>query len=401
MLAKKVIVLGVTGGIAAYKSAELARLFVKNGAIVQVVMTASAQKIISPLTMRTLTGRPAYTSFEDKQEAAALHIELAREAQMVVVAPATANILGKLASGIADDLLSTMLLAVDMRSCPVILAPSMNTVMLNNPAVKDNISTLRQRGYLIAEPGAGFLACGEAGKGRMVEPAQLLQFVKDKFLKGYDYQGLTIIVSAGPTKESLDPVRFFSNHSSGRMGYALARAASERGAHVILVSGPTALAAPPGVDFIPIVSAREMHAAIMEKLPLADIVIKAAAVADYRPVKICEQKIKKDGKHMVISLERNPDILKEIGTKKGNIFLVGFAAETENILENAAKKLDEKNADIIVVNNLNMEGSGFAVETNEVYLLYRDGSTEKLPLMTKDELSHRILDRIKTHRVPR
>jgi phosphopantothenoylcysteine decarboxylase/phosphopantothenate--cysteine ligase len=398
MLKDKIVFLGVTGGIAAYKSAELARLLIKSGAVVQAVMTPNAEKFITPLTLRTITGRPVYLSmFEERYESATVHIDLAREPDLVVVAPATANILGKLASGIADDLLSTALLAVDIKECPVFLAPSMNTVMFNNPAVRDNIRTLRQRGYLIAEPGEGFLACGEVGKGRMLEPAQLLELIERQLSTDADFQGLTVIVSAGPTREPFDPVRFLSNYSTGRMGYALAAAAKERGARVLLVSGPTALAPPPGVEFFPVGSAREMYAAIMEKLPLADIVIKAAAVADYRPKEVREQKIKKGAasEELVLTLERNPDILKEIGLQKGKRLLVGFAAETENLLENAARKLREKNVDIIVANDLSQEGAGFATETNQVHLLYRDGSSERLPLMTKDALSHSILDSIK------
>jgi phosphopantothenoylcysteine decarboxylase/phosphopantothenate--cysteine ligase len=398
MSKNKIVFLGVSGGIAAYKSAELARLLVKNNFIVQAVMTANAEKFLPSLTMRALTGRPVYSSmFDTHYQSATVHIDLAREPDIVVVAPATANILGKLSSGIADDLLSTALLAVNIENCPVILAPSMNTAMYNNPAVKNNIQTLRQRGYVIAEPDEGYLACGEVGKGRMLEPVQLLELVKRTLFSRADFQGLTVLVSAGPTREPLDPVRFFSNHSSGRMGYALARAARERGARVLLVSGPTALDRPPGVDFFPVVSAREMYAVIMEKLPLADIVIKAAAVADYRPGQFQKQKIKKDSVSggMAITLERNPDILKEIGAQKGNKFLVGFAAETENLLQNAARKLQEKNVDIIVANDLSLEDSGFNTETNRAHLLYRDGTTEQLLLMSKYDLSHQILDRIK------
>lgn len=398
MLKNKLILLGITGGIAAYKSAELARFLIKEGASVQVVMTENAKAFITPLTMKTLTGRPVYSSLYNTDDpghfSATVHIDLAREPQMVVVAPATANILGKMAAGIADDLLSTVLMAVNTAERPVILAPSMNTSMLHNPAVRENIAVLRGRGYIMADPLDGFLACGEVGEGRMIEPAELVEIIKKKFQKAGDFSELTVLVTAGPTREALDPVRFLSNHSSGRMGYALARAAQERGAHVILISGPTALETPPGVDFYPVVSAQEMYEAVMDKLPVADIVIKSAAVADYRPEDASAQKIKKGGE-MTLKLARNPDILKEIGKKKGNIFVVGFAAETENILDNGKKKMADKNLDMIVANDLTREGAGFGAETNIVHLLYRDGREEKVPLMSKYELSHLILDRIK------
>lgn len=397
----KLILLGITGGIAAYKSAELARLLIKEGAVVQVVMTKNAEAFITPLTMKTLTGRPVYSALYNPDApghySATVHIDLAREPQMVVVAPATANILGKMAAGIADDLLSTVLMAVNTAECPVILAPSMNTSMLHNPAVRDNIAVLRRRGYHMAEPLDGFLACGEAGEGRMIEPSGLLEIIKRRFQQAADFNGLTVLVTAGPTREALDPVRFLSNHSSGRMGYALAQAAVVRGAHAILISGPTALETPPGVDFYPVASAQEMYEAVMDKLPAADIVIKTAAVADYRPESISAQKIKKGGE-MTLKLVRNPDILKEIGKKKGDAFVVGFAAETENILANGKKKITAKNLDMIVANDLTREGAGFNTETNIVHLLYRDGREEKVPLMSKYDLAHLILDRIQEHK---
>ncbi len=394
MLKDKKILLGITGGIAAYKSAELARLLIKEGAAVQVVMTAAAENFITPLTMRTLTGRPVYSSlFDPSNRTATLHIDLAREPDMVVVAPATANILGKIASGIADDLLSTVLLAVDLKARSVILAPAMNTVMFHHPAVKDNIKLLRRRGYCFADPLSGTLACGDVGEGRMIEPVQLLQLIRERLSVRADYKGLTVLVTAGPTRESLDPVRFLSNHSSGRMGYALAQAAGERGARVLLVSGPTALEPPSGVDYYPVESAREMYAAVMDNLHLADIIIKTAAVADYRPEKNYAQKIKKTGE-MTIRLVRNPDILKELGSRERTFYLVGFAAETENLLQNARRKLREKNLDLIVANDLTQKGAGFAGETNQVSLIFGDGNIEEVPLMSKYELAHLILDRI-------
>jgi len=398
LLQDKTILLGISGGIAAYKSAELARLLVREGCSVQVIMTRSAKKFISPLTMHALTGRPVYSSlFDSGYRTATAHIQTAREPDLVIVAPATANILGKLTAGIADDFLSTVLLAVDLEKCPVILAPSMNTTMLKNAAVKGNIFLLEKRGYVIADPNDGDLACGETGKGRMVEPLELLELIKKKLFTEKDYQGVNVLISAGPTREALDPVRFLSNYSSGKMGYALARAARERGANVVLVSGPTALEPPAGIDFHSVVSAREMYAVIMDKLEKADIVVKAAAVADYRPIESFSQKIKKAGE-MQVNLVRNPDILKEIGNKKTKQFLVGFAAETEKLLEHARKKMEEKNLDMIVANDLGQKGAGFQVDTNIVRLLYRGDFVEDIPLMTKYHLSHLILDRIKERR---
>lgn len=398
MLQDKKILLGVSGGIAAYKSAELARLLVREGCTVQVIMTASAKEFISPLTMYGLTGQPVLSSlFDESYRTATVHIQTAREADLVIVAPATANILGKLTAGIADDLLSTVLLAVDLGKCPVILAPSMNTTMLENPAVRGNIRILKDRGYFIADPDKGDLACGETGKGRMVEPFELLELIKEKLSYRDDYKDVTVLVSAGPTREELDPVRFISNHSSGKMGYALASAARERSANVILVSGPTSLEPPRGIDFCPVVSAREMYKVIMDRLDEADIVIKTAAVADYRPAKCFRQKIKKAGE-IQVKFIRNPDILKEIGEKKTKQFLVGFAAETEKVLENARKKMDDKKLDMIVANDLGKKGAGFQVDTNIVRLIFKGGAVEDVPLMTKRHLSHLILDRIKEHR---
>jgi len=390
----KTVLLGITGGVAAYKAAELARLFVKAGYDVQTVMTESAGEFITPLTMRAVTGRPVYNSLYDPAyKTATGHIDLAREPDLAVVAPATANILGKLASGIADDLLSTVLLAIDLSRCPVILAPSMNTTMLENPAVQDNLKRLADRGYFIVEPGEGDLACLEVGKGRMVEPRHLLEKAREIISSKKNLSGYTLLVTAGPTRESLDPVRFFSNHSSGKMGYALARATQERGGRVILISGPTNLDPPAGVDFIPVTSAQEMFQAVMDNLPEANIVIKAAAVADYRPENIQDQKMKK-GDELLLRLVRNPDILKEIGMRKGSCFLVGFAAETQQLIDNARQKIESKNLDMIVANDLGQEGAGFQAETNLVTLLDKDGGQEQVPLMSKYRLAHYILDHI-------
>ncbi len=391
---RKRILLGICGGVAAYKAAELARLLVRAGFDVHAVLTSSAAEFITPLTMRAVTGNPVYASlFDPVHKSATAHIDLARDPDIAVIAPATANCLGKLAAGLADDLLSTVLLAIDLAQCPVILAPAMNTTMLCNPAVQDNIRRLEQRGYAILEPREGDLACQEVGKGRMVEPQEILDRVRQALQAGRELEGRVVLVTAGPTREALDPVRFFSNHSSGKMGFALARAARERGARVILVSGPSELAPPSGVEFCPVSSALEMNSVCMEKYAEAEIIIKAAAVADYRPELVQEQKIKKGGE-LLIKLVRNPDILQNMGRQKGERFLVGFAAETEQLLQNAARKLQEKNLDLVVANDLGQEGSGFAGETNRAVLLYRDGRKEQLPLMSKYELAHRILERI-------
>jgi len=398
MLEGKKILLGVTGGIAAYKSAELARLLVKKGGAVQVIMTRSACEFITPLTLRTITGLPVRCElFEEARASSAIHIELARTPDVVLIAPATANILAKMAVGMADDLLSTVLLAVDMERIPVILAPAMNVSMLQNPAVRDNLEILGRRGFTVAEPGEGGLACGEVGQGRMVEPGELVRLVEEKLAGRNDFAGQTVLVTAGPTREPLDPVRFISNHSTGTMGYALARAARERGARVVLISGPTFLDPPGGVDFVSVSTARQMYDAVMARVDEADIVIKAAAVSDYRPEKDLEHKLKKGG-DLELKMVRNPDILKEIGAMKGKRFLVGFAAETEELLANASKKMAEKNLDLIVANDLSREGAGFGLETNIAQLLYKSGEMEEISLMSKYRMAHCLLDRIKACR---
>ena len=392
------IVFGITGSIAAYKSAELIRLLVKQGAAVQVVMTAAAEQFVAPLTFSTLTGRPVYRSlFAGPAQSSTVHIDLARDPALIIVAPATANLIGKVATGIADDLLSTVLMAVRLGECPVILAPAMNTAMFHSPAVRDNLALLHKRGFIIADPLSGELACGEVGEGRMAEPEQLLALIKSTLALSEDYAGETVLITAGPTRESLDPVRFFSNHSSGRMGYALARAARNRGAKVMLVSGPTFLNPPAGIEFFPVTTAREMYATVLELFPAADVVIKTAAVADYRPAVMAEQKIKKE-EELQLRLVRNPDILEELGARKKKQFLVGFAAETADLLNYALAKMEQKNLDIIVANDVTQPGAGFDTETNIVQLLYREGGVEALPIMSKDELSHQILDRIKEAR---
>ena len=392
MLKGKTILLGVTGGIAAYKAVELLRLFVKAGAEVFVVMTASAREFVTPLTFQTLSGNPVHTElFNLYQEREIGHISLADRADLVVVAPATANLIGKVANGLADDLLSTALMAT---KAPVLFVPAMNVNMYENPVYQMNQKKLEGIGYHFLEPATGFLACGWEGKGKMPEPARIFEETL-ALLTPQDLAGETVLVTAGPTREELDPVRYLSNYSSGKMGYAIARAARRRGARVILVSGPTVLAAPVGIELMSVVSARQMREAVLERLEEATVVIKAAAVADYRPAMRAEQKIKKglEGS-LILPLEKNPDILAELGKLKGNRLLVGFAAETADLLENARKKLTEKNLDLIVANDVSRSDAGFDVDTNAVRLLYRDGSGEELPLLGKDEVADHLLDRI-------
>ena len=393
MLQGKEIVLGVCGGIAAYKAAELVRLYVKAGAKVSVIMTEAAQQFITPLTFQTLSGRPVHSElFSLLQEQDIGHISLADRADLLVIAPATANLIGKISAGIADDLLTTTVMAC---KAPVLLVPAMNSNMWQNPVCRSNVEELQQCGYHMLEPVTGMLACGWEGQGKMPEP-QAIRDETQRLLAPQDLTGETLLVTAGPTREELDPMRFLSNHSSGKMGYAIARAAAERGARVHLVAGPTVLAPPPGVELRSVVSARQMHSAVMDLAPDCSIVIKAAAVADYRPCCRHSQKIKKGGEStLTLELQRNPDILAELGRLSGERLLVGFAAETEQLLENARRKLQDKNLDLIVANDLTAEGAGFAGDTNVVRLIYRNGRVEDLPQMSKELLAYRLLDRIR------
>ncbi|MBT7086749.1 MAG: bifunctional phosphopantothenoylcysteine decarboxylase/phosphopantothenate--cysteine ligase CoaBC [Desulfobacterales bacterium] len=387
----KNIVLGVCGGIAAYKSVELLRLIQKAGANIKVIMTKNAQAFVGPLTFRALSGQPVCADlFEENDDASIRHIDWAEEADAVVIAPATANVIAKMANGIADDALSTFILAV---TAPVLVCPSMNTHMYENRAVQRNIDALESDGYNIIEPGTGELACGISGAGRLPEP----KFIFDRLVSSLlpnDFNGKKILVSAGPTQESIDPVRYISNPSSGKMGYAIARAAEHRGAEVTLISGPSNLADPLNVKVIRVISASEMAEAVFDKIDNSDIIIKTAAVSDYRPKEVAEHKIKKNKDEMVISLEKNTDILKEIGKRKGNRILIGFAAETQDLNENAQKKLDAKNLDIIVGNIVGDPSSGFGTDTNKVTFFHKDGKKESLPEMEKDEVAHALLDRI-------
>jgi phosphopantothenoylcysteine decarboxylase / phosphopantothenate---cysteine ligase len=393
MLKGKTIILGVCGGIAAYKAVELLRLYVKAGCDVHVVMTAGAREFVTPLTFQTLSGNAVHTDlFNLYQEKEIGHISLADRADLFVVAPATANVIGKVASGIADDLLTTTIMAT---RAPVLFVPAMNVNMWENPIYRRNQQVLEGLGYRFLEPAAGFLACGWEGKGKLPEPAAIFEETCAALTPG-DLVGKTVLVSAGPTREEIDPVRFLSNYSSGKMGYAIARAARDRGARVMLVSGPTSLVIPCEVEGYAVASARQMHQAVIERATQADIIIMAAAVADYRPSAREGKKIKKGQVgEMVIKLEKNPDILAELGTmKKEGQILVGFAAETNDLVANARKKLEEKNLDLIVANDVTQEGAGFDSETNIVRFIFRDSEMEDLPQLSKSEVAHRILDRI-------
>ena len=392
MMAGKKIVLGVCGGIAAYKAVEIVSRLKKAGASVQVIMTQGATKFVTPLTFRELSGNPVvHTMWDEPKTWNVEHIAIASWADCFLLAPATANIIGKLAHGIADDMLSTTLLAT---TAPVILAPAMNTNMYLNPITQQNIEKLRGVGYRFIEPGTGSLACGTSGPGRLPEPVDIVRAVEEFLTENLDLSGKKILVTAGGTREPIDPVRFIGNRSSGKMGYALAEAAAQRGATVILISGPVHLPPPPGVTTILVESARQMRDAVMAEFAECDIVIKAAAVADYRVSHQASHKIKKTDDNLTLILEKNPDILAELGQLKKNQVLVGFAAETEDLIGHAADKLRRKKADMIVANDVSLPGAGFNCDTNVVKLLYKDGRVEELPKMSKKELAGLILDRI-------
>jgi phosphopantothenoylcysteine decarboxylase/phosphopantothenate--cysteine ligase len=392
MLKDKEIVLGVTGGIAAYKAAELVRLLVKEGAHVHVVMTRNAQEFVTPLTFQTLSGNSIVTDpfvLVDDQKIG--HIALADLAELIVILPATANIIGKIANGIADDFLSTMVMAT---RAPVLFVPSMNVNMWENKALQKNIQTLLERGYDFVEPGEGELACHWYGKGRLAELSEVMERIEDFFSKK-DLRKEKVLVTAGPTQEPVDPVRFLSNHSSGKMGYALAKVARRRGAEVILVTGPTFLPAPRGdIKVVRVQTAAEMRKAVVSHMEGCSVVIKAAAVSDFRPRAVSSQKLKKAGASLSLPLEKTEDILREIGKRKGSRILVGFAAETENLISNARKKLLEKNLDFIVVNDVTRPGAGFGEDTNQVKILYPSEQVKDLPLMSKEEVSQSILDEV-------
>ncbi len=392
MLKNKYVVLGVTGSIAAYKAASLVSALTKLHCDVQVIMTANAANFINPVTFETLTGRKCLVDTFDRNFSFEVeHISVAKRADLVLVAPASANVIGKLAHGIADDMLTTTLMAC---TCPKLISPAMNTAMYENPVLQDNLRLLEKYGYQIIEPASGHLACGDSGKGKMPEPDELLSWVLKEIAYKKDLTGKKILVTAGPTQESIDPVRFITNHSSGKMGYAIARAAMLRGADVTLVTGPVSIAPPPFVRVVPVLSAEDMFQAVTSVSDRQDAVIKAAAVADYTPLSVSDQKVKKKDGEMSIELKRTKDILKFLGEHKPDgQFLCGFSMETENMLQNSRKKLAQKHVDMIVANSLRTSGAGFGTDTNVVTLITRDGE-EELPLMSKDEVAHQILNRI-------
>ena len=393
MKGRKVIV-GVTGGIAAYKAAELVRLLVKEGAVTKVAMTHNATKFITPLTLETLSGNRVVRDMWDSETHPLDHITWGQDSDLIIVAPATANFIGKMAHGIGDDFLSTLVIAATAR---ILVCPSMNNRMYLNPAVQENLRLLRTRGCVIMDPAEGDLACRTEGPGRLPEPGEIVEEAR-MLLSDQDLAGVRILVTAGATLEPLDPVRYMSNRSSGKMGYALARAARRRGARVTLVSGPTALKPPRDVALSCVRTAEEMRRAVLSECREADVIIKAAAVLDWRPKETAEHKIKKGRGVQTLELVENPDILAELGCNRGNsrCLLVGFAAETQDLLTNAQEKLKKKNLDLIVVNDVSREDAGFEADTNAVKILYRDGRLEELPLMTKQELADQLLDRIRT-----
>ena len=392
MFEGKTIVLGVSGGIAAYKAAQLASDLGKTAADVHVIMTGNAAQFVTPLTFETLVNnRVAIDTFDRNFEYNVEHVSLAKKADVFIVAPATANVIAKMAAGIADDMLTTTLLAA---RCPKLVAPAMNTGMYDNPITQRNLETLRRFGVTVLEPDSGLLACGATGRGRLPAPAVLFEAVR-RALAPQDMAGLRVLVTAGPTREAVDPVRFLSNRSTGRMGYEVAAAASRRGAAVTLVTGPTALAVPQGVEAVPVESAQEMFEAVASRASVQDIIVKCAAVADFRPRTAAADKIKKGASEgMTLELERTRDILAYLGqTRAPGQVLCGFSMETRDLVAHSQEKLEKKHADMIVANNLNEPGAGFAVPTNAVTLLTKAGA-EKLPLMGKDALADEIFDRL-------
>jgi len=389
LLAGKKITVGITGGIAVFKTAQLVSNLRVAGAELHVVMTRSAQEFVKPLTFQVLSGNPVRTELFEGAYGAVQHIELAQWSDLVVVVPATANILGKIAGGIADDLLATVIMAA---TCPVLICPAMNVNMYNNPVVQRNIADLRSLGYHFAEPGVGRLACGVEGRGRLADLETITGEIVSLLAPLRDLAGLTVMVTAGPTAEPIDPVRYLTNRSSGKMGYAVAEAAARRGAKVILISGPTALKPPQGVEFTSVETASQMYEAVLERFPCVDVVVKSAAVADYRPIEVAGQKIKKHTDTMSLELMKNPDILADLGRRKENQILIGFAAETSELEQNARQKVAGKNLDLLVANDVTQPGAGFGADTNIAKFVYPDGSIVSLPLMDKLALAHRILD---------
>ena len=389
----KTVILGVTGSVAAFKAASLASMLVKQGAEVHVIMTRNATNFIHPITFESLTGRKCLVdTFDRNFEFQVEHVSLAKKADLLIVAPASANVIGKMANGIADDMLTTTALACT--TCPILVAPAMNTRMFENPIVQDNMKKLEAYGMRVIQPATGYLACGDTGAGKMPEPAYLLEQILYEIAMEKDLKGKKILITAGPTRESLDPVRYLTNHSTGKMGYALAKTAAMRGADVTLVSGPVSLEIPAGVRREDVTTAKEMFETVRDLAPEQDAVIKAAAVADYRPMNVSKEKVKKSNSALAILLERTDDILKYLGEHKpdGQV-LCGFSMETENLVENSRKKLESKHLDMIVANNLKTEGAGFGTDTNVVTILTAEDQKE-LPLMSKEETASAILDEI-------
>lgn len=390
MLKGKTVLLGVTGGIAAYKAAALASALVKQHAAVEVVMTENATQFVTPLTFEQLTGRRTMVNTFDRNFSHHVeHIALAERTDLVIVAPATANVCAKLAHGLADDMLTTTILAC---RCPKLIAPAMNTNMYENPVTQDNLALLRRYGWEVIEPASGRLACGAVGKGKLPEPEEILQYILRQLAFPHDLTEKKVLVTAGPTQEAIDPVRYLTNHSTGKMGYAIARMAMLRGADVTLVSGPTAIAPPPFVTVVPVVSAQDMFEAVAANAPESDFIFKAAAVADYTPANYSDNKIKKSEGDMSIPLKRTRDILKYLGENRvpGQV-ICGFSMETQNMVENSREKLVKKNVDMICANNLKQSGAGFGVDTNVITIITRNETTE-LPLQTKEGAANAILD---------
>jgi len=392
MLTGKMVILGVSGGIAAYKSAALARLLKKAGANVQVIMTKNAVNFMNPITFEELTGRKCLVdAFDRNFEYSVQHIALAKKADLVIVAPATANVIAKMANGMADDMLTTTVLAC---TCHKIVVPAMNTNMYQNPVTQKNMKCLRSYGIEVVDPASGVLACGDVGLGKMPEPEELMWYVLRELAYEKDMQGKKVLITAGPTQEAIDPVRYITNHSSGKMGYSLAKMCMLRGAEVTLVSGMTNILPPRFVKVVPVISARDMYEAVTCRSDDMDIIMKAAAVSDYRPVNVSDEKVKKADGEMVIELERTDDILRYLGEhKKDGQFLCGFSMETQNMLENSRKKLEQKHLDMIVANNLKVAGAGFGTDTNIVTLI-TPKEVRNLDIMSKDEVAAAIIDAI-------
>ena len=394
MLKGKTVVVGVCGGIAAYKVVDVVSRLKKQGAEVETIMTENAAKFVTPLTFQSISHRPVITDmFEEPEYWDIQHIALAKKADIMVIAPATANIIGKIANGIADDMLSTTVMAT---KAPVLFVPAMNSNMYENPIVQKNIKVLKEQGYMFMEPDTGMLAEGTSGKGRLPEPPDIVREILRILTVKKDMEGLKVLITAGPTREPIDPVRYISNRSSGKMGYAVAQAAADRGAFVRLVSGPVSISSPCNVDTVNVITAAQMYAEVMKCYTDFDIIIMVAAVADYKCAEISDIKIKKKDEEMFLKLEKNPDILKELGGVKGKRLLIGTCAETNDLVENAKAKLLAKNLDMIVANDVTMEGAVFETETNIIKIIKRNGKIRELPIMSKLDCAHEILNEIKT-----